>query len=61
MEESELVAEILGEQVFTSFLRNKRDEWEAYRQNVSPFELQTLPGDPLGAEGAGLTDLHDGS
>ena len=27
MEESELVAEILGEQVFENFLRNKRDEW----------------------------------
>jgi glutamine synthetase len=44
MEESELVAEILGEQVFTSFLRNKRDEWEAYRQNVSPFELRRYLG-----------------
>ena len=44
MEESELVAEILGEQVFENFLRNKRDEWQEYRQNVSPFELNRYLG-----------------
>ncbi|GAB3661264.1 type I glutamate--ammonia ligase [Zhihengliuella somnathii] len=44
MEESELVAGILGEQVFDSFLRNKRDEWSAYRQNVSPFEINRYLG-----------------
>ena len=31
MEESELVAETLGEQVFNYFLLNKREEWEEYR------------------------------
>ncbi|GHD01033.1 type I glutamate--ammonia ligase [Zhihengliuella salsuginis] len=44
MEDSELVAEVLGEQVFDSFLRNKRDEWSAYRQNVSPFEINRYLG-----------------
>lgn len=44
MEDSELVAGVLGEQVFDSFLRNKRDEWSAYRQNVSPFEINRYLG-----------------
>jgi glutamine synthetase len=39
MESSELVAETLGEHVFEFFLRNKRDEWQAYRSEVTPFEL----------------------
>jgi glutamine synthetase len=41
MEESELVAETLGEQVFRYVLRNKREEWNAYRAQVTPFELRT--------------------
>jgi glutamine synthetase len=40
MENSELVAETLGEHVFDFFLRNKRDEWTEYRAEVSPFELR---------------------
>ncbi len=40
MEKSELVAETLGESVFDFFLRNKRAEWEAYRAQVTPFELE---------------------
>jgi glutamine synthetase len=39
MEESELVAETLGEHMFEYFLRNKRAEWEEYRAQVTPFEL----------------------
>lgn len=39
MEASELVAEILGENVFDYFLRNKRQEWRGYRAQVTPFEL----------------------
>jgi glutamine synthetase len=39
MERSELVAETLGEHVFDFFLRNKRAEWQAYRSEVTPFEL----------------------
>ena len=40
MEESELVAQILGDQVFEHFLRNKRAEWQDYRLQVTPYELQ---------------------
>jgi glutamine synthetase len=39
MESSELVAETLGEHVFDFFLRNKRTEWQDYRRQVTPFEL----------------------
>ena len=39
MEESELVAETLGEHVFDFFLRNKRAEWMDYRARVTPYEL----------------------
>jgi glutamine synthetase len=40
MEESELVAETLGEHVFDFVLRNKRAEWLEYRSQVTPFELE---------------------
>jgi glutamine synthetase len=44
MEKSELVAETLGEGVFDFFLRNKRAEWDDYRSQVTPFELErSLP------------------
>ncbi|MGO2648046.1 MAG: glutamine synthetase, partial [Brevibacterium aurantiacum] len=39
MEQSDLVAETLGEEVFDFFLRNKRQEWNDYRAQVTPFEL----------------------
>jgi glutamine synthetase len=39
MEDSELVAETLGEHVFDFFLRNKRAEWQEYRAQISQFEL----------------------
>ncbi len=42
MEESELVAETLGEHVFDFFLRNKRTEWADYRKQVTPFERHKL-------------------
>jgi len=42
MEASELVATTLGEHVFEFFLRNKRAEYEAYRRQVTPWELATL-------------------
>jgi glutamine synthetase len=41
MEHSELVAEALGEHVFSWFLRNKRAEWDRYQHHVSRFELET--------------------
>jgi glutamine synthetase len=40
MEDSELVAETLGEHVFDFFLRNKRAEWLDYRAKVTPYELE---------------------
>ncbi len=40
MQGSELVAEALGEHVYEFFLRNKWEEFNSYRQNVTPFELQ---------------------
>ncbi len=40
MEESELVAETLGEQVFNYVLMNKRREWREYRTQVTPYELR---------------------
>ena len=39
MQSSELVAEALGEHVFDFFLRNKREEWQEYRRQVTEFEL----------------------
>jgi glutamine synthetase len=42
MENSELVAETLGEHVFDFFLRNKRAEWNGYRSQVTQFEIDRL-------------------
>jgi glutamine synthetase len=39
MEQSELVAETLGEHVFDFFLRNKREEWLDFRRQVTQYEL----------------------
>jgi glutamine synthetase len=41
MEESELVADTLGEQVFNYVLLNKRQEWKEYRAQVTPYELRS--------------------
>ena len=41
-EHSELLAETLGEHVFDFFLRNKRQEWEEYRGQVSAFERDRM-------------------
>jgi glutamine synthetase len=40
MAQSELMHETLGEHQVEWFLRNKRAEWEAYRGQVTPFELE---------------------
>jgi glutamine synthetase len=42
MENSELVAETLGEQVFDFFLRNKRQEFDDYRRQVTHFEKERM-------------------
>ncbi|MDN5893494.1 MAG: type I glutamate--ammonia ligase [Nocardioides sp.] len=41
-EDSELLAETLGEHVYDYFLRNKRAEWEEYRGQVSAFERDRM-------------------
>jgi glutamine synthetase len=44
MERSTLMRETLGDHVFEYFIRNKRDEWRAYKAYVSPWELErSLP------------------
>ncbi|MEX0953406.1 MAG: glutamine synthetase family protein [Nitriliruptoraceae bacterium] len=40
MESSELVAETLGEHLFSYFLANKRREWDEYSAHVTTFELE---------------------
>ena len=44
MEDSELVAEALGEHVFEYFIRNKSAEWRDYKTHVSPWELDRYLG-----------------
>jgi len=39
MERSDLLLDTLGEHVFEWFIRNKREEWSAYKSHVSQFEL----------------------
>ena len=38
-EQSELVRKALGEDVFQSFIENKRIEWETYRSQVTDYEI----------------------
>jgi glutamine synthetase len=40
MAKSELVLKALGEHVFTRYVDLKRAEWEDYRVQVSPWELE---------------------
>jgi glutamine synthetase len=40
METSKLVRTTLGDHVFEYFVRNKREEWAAYRAYVSPWEIE---------------------
>jgi glutamine synthetase len=40
MENSELVAETLGEHLFAYFLANKRQEWDEYAAHVTQFETE---------------------
>ncbi|NLB48014.1 MAG: glutamine synthetase, partial [Microbacteriaceae bacterium] len=44
MERSELVADTLGEQVFSYLICEKRQEVDKYRQQVTPFELNSMLG-----------------
>ena len=44
MEDSELVAEALGEHVFEYFIRNKRREWRDYKTHVITVGARPVPG-----------------
>lgn len=44
LEQSELVAETLGERVFNYVVANKRAEWQEYRSQVTNFELERYLG-----------------
>jgi glutamine synthetase len=39
-EGSDLVRETLGDHVFEYLVRNKREEWDAYKAHVTPYELE---------------------
>ncbi len=39
-EKSQLVKEALGEHVFNAFIANKKAEWDAYRTNVTQWEME---------------------
>jgi glutamine synthetase len=38
-EKSELVKKTLGEELFNFFIRNKKLEWDEYKQQVTPYEI----------------------
>ena len=40
MEESDLVKDTLGEHIFNNFLHVKQNEWNMYRTQVTPWELE---------------------
>ncbi|MDD7384265.1 MAG: glutamine synthetase family protein [Actinomycetaceae bacterium] len=42
MQRSELMEKMLGEEAFDFFLRNKRQEWDAYRRQVTDFERESF-------------------
>ena len=44
MEKSELMREVLGAHVFEWFVRNKHDEWNGYKTQVSQYELDRYLG-----------------
>jgi glutamine synthetase len=39
-DESELLRETLGEHLAEYLIRNKREEWDAYKAYVTPYELE---------------------
>ena len=39
LEESTLAREALGDHIFTSFVRNKKQEWDDYRIAVTDYEI----------------------
>ncbi|PFG28343.1 glutamine synthase [Corynebacterium renale] len=41
LEESELIADILGEHVYEYFLRAKWSQWREYQQQITPWEIES--------------------
>ncbi len=39
-EGSELLRRTLGDHVFQSFIKNKKIEWDNYRQHITDYELK---------------------
>jgi glutamine synthetase len=39
-EGSDVLRDALGDHVLEFLLRNKRDEWDAYKAHVTPYELE---------------------
>jgi len=39
MEGSDLVRRALGDHIFKKFIQNKKIEWNSYRSQVHPYEL----------------------
>ena len=61
--ESELVLRTLGEHIFNRYIEIKRQEWEDYRVQVTPWELERylailLAGSSLRPAGATSLDGH---
>ena len=40
LEKSELMCEVLGEHVFLRYIEAKRKEWDQYRMQVTPWEIE---------------------
>jgi glutamine synthetase len=40
MENSQLVREALGETLYENYLREKHREWDLYRTQVTPWEVE---------------------
>ena len=40
MKKSKIVKKALGEHIFNEFVTAKEREWDRYRTNVSPWELE---------------------
>ena len=39
-ERSEVLRDVLGDHVHEFLIRNKREEWDAYKAHVTPYELE---------------------
>ncbi len=44
MEKSDVAKKALGEHIFNEFIKAKRMEWDTFRTNVTPWELDTYMG-----------------